>query len=196
MSDEPLPADVFARLSRDFGNRADAMAELLLARRQIGTADFLIDRLVRCVIYAACSQEQRVEQLLDLAGYDPRDVIVTAEYDGDMQDVRDLRASFLIDSPEKFWAGETTCLMTSRGYTLTGLDSRPASTGPLQYGADHGEGCATFVGPKGEFVIEKSARQWMIQGNYHALAIHELDRPLSDERAFLDRVSGFLLSNL
>jgi hypothetical protein len=194
--EEPLPHDVLDRLTRDFGARADGVAALLLARRRIGSADFLGDRLVRCIVHAAGRDEQRVQQLLDLERQDYRDVIVAGEYDGAMRRVRDLRATFLIDSPEKFWAGGVACLMASRGYRLTVLETRPPTAGPFVYGADYGEGRATFIGPKGEIGIEKRDRQWVIHGDRRDLEIHELGHPVSDERAFRDAVSGYLLSKV
>jgi hypothetical protein len=194
--EEPLPVDVLARLTRDFGERAGAVAALLLARRRIGGSDFLDDHLLRCTVHAAFGDEQRVQHLLDLERQDFRYVIVAGEEGSAMRQVRDLRVSFLIDSPEKFWAGEMTCLMALRGYRLAGLDSRPTTAGPFTYTSDYSEGRATFLGPKGEIVIEKKDRQWMIHGNRRELAVHELDQPFSDEQVFRDAVSGYLLSNV
>lgn len=163
--EEPLPVDVLDRLTRDFGDRADAVAARLLARRRIGSTEFLSDRLARCIVHAAFGDEQRVQQLLELARDDDRDVIVAGEYDGAMRQVKDLRVSFVIDSPEKFWAGEVACLMASRGYRLTALETHPATAGPFDYTSDYGEGRATFMGPIGKIVVEKKDRQWMIHGN-------------------------------
>jgi len=191
---EPLPLDVLDRLRRDFGNRADAVAAHLLARRRTGDAVFLGDRLARCVVQAARGDEQRVQQLLDLAGQDYRDVIMAGEYDAGTRQIRDLRASFLIDSPEKFWVGEVACLMASRGYRLTAIDSRPATVGPFNYTADYGEGTATFVGPRGEIGVEKEDRLWMVRGNQRDLAAYNLDHRFGDEQAFRDALSGYLLS--
>lgn len=192
--EEPLPIDVLDRLTRDFGSRANAVEALLRTRRRIGSADFLVDRLVRCVVYAACGNEERVQQLLDMERRDFRDVVVAGEYDGAMRQVRDLRVSFLIDSPEKFWIGEVACLFASRGYRLIQLETQPATEGPFNYSSDYDEGRATFIGPRGEIVIEKTDRQWVIRGDQRALAIHELDHPFRDESTFRDAVSGYLLS--
>lgn len=189
-----LPIDVLDRLRRDFGNRADAVAALLLARRRMGDAMFVGDRLARCVIQAAGGDEQRVQQLLDLAVEDYRDVIVAGEYDASMRQIMDLRASLLIDSPEKLWVGEVACLMASRDYRLTAIDSRPATVGPISYTTDYGEGTATFVGPKGEMEVEKKDRLWAVCGNRRDLAIYNLDRRFDDEQAFHDALSGYLLS--
>ena len=195
MVKEPLPLDVLDRLTSDFRDRADAVAEVLLTRRRIGSEDFLGDRLLRCVVHAACGEEQRVLQLLDLARREYRDVIMAAEYDG-LRQIRDLRASFVIDCPEKFWVGEVACIMASRGYRLVAMQACAAIAGPFDYTSDYSEGRATFVGPKGDIAIEKKDRQWMIFGNRREIAIHELNHPFSDELAFRDAVSGYLLSNV
>jgi hypothetical protein len=113
-----------------------------------------------------------------------------------MRRVRDLSYSFLIDSPEKFWACEIISLMDLRGYRLTCLETRLATAGPFDYTTDCGEGRATFIGPKGEIAIEKKDREWVIHGDRRDLAIHELDHSFSDEPAFRDAVSGYLFSNV
>jgi hypothetical protein len=193
--DVPLPQDVLDRLSREFGDRADAVAALLLTHRQTPGRDFLDDRTVRCVIHAAGGDEPRIQQLIDLGCQDCRDVIKAGEYDEADRQVRDLRATFLIDSPERFWARGVACVMDERGYRLTALETWPATTDPFAARTEY-EGRATFTGPKGQIVIEKRNRQWAIHGNRRDLEIRELDRPYSDEHAFLEKVSGYLLSNV
>jgi hypothetical protein len=191
---DPLPLDVMARLNEDFGDRANAVAQLLLTRRRIGSADRISDRLLRCIVHAALGDEQRVKQLLD-ARQDYRDVIMVGEYNMAGRRIRDLHATFLIDSPEKFWISDVTGMMASHGYRLMSLETRAATTGPFEYTADYSEGTATFTGPKGNIEIEKKDRNWTIRGNSHELEIHELNHPFENERAFCDVVSGFLLSN-
>lgn len=193
--DDPLPPDVLERLTVDFGERSDSVAALLAAHRALNK-DSVCDRLIRCIVHAACGNEQRISHLIDLERIDFRDVVMAAEYDEANRRVRDLRVSFLIDSPDKFWASEVACLMAVRGYRLMGVESRHATAGPFTYTADFYEGQARFNGPKGEIVIEKKDREWMIHGNRHDLAIHELDRQFGDEREFRDAVSCYLLSNV
>jgi hypothetical protein len=191
--DEPLPLDVMARLESDFGNRADAVAALLAAR-QSGHSYRLNDHLVRCIIWAARGDESKVQQLIEHALQDYRDVILFGEYDGDCdRHVRDLSHSFLIDSPEKFWASGITRVMASRGYRLTSLETRPATVGPFIYKSDSSERRATFIGTKGVIGIEIRDGLWSIHGNRLDLEIHELDREFSDEGAFRDAVSAYLL---
>lgn len=59
--EESLPQDVLDQLTRDFGDHAEAVAALLLARRRIGSTDFLGDRLVRCIVHAAGTNEQHAD---------------------------------------------------------------------------------------------------------------------------------------
>jgi hypothetical protein len=185
--DDLLPVDVMARLNMDFGDRADAVAALFLAQR-------LDERLVRCIVFAARGSVSRVQELIALAQKDFRDLIVTAEYDEVMRQIRDLRVSFLTDGPETFWISEVACMMASRGYRLTSIETLPATAGPFAYTADEDEGRATFVGPRGEFRIEKTDRLWTIHADRRDIETHNLDHAFSDEQAFRDAVSGYLLS--
>jgi hypothetical protein len=187
----PLPSDVMAvmaRLNQDFCSRADFVASLLLAE-DIG------DRLLRCIVHAAHGEEVRVQQLIELQRQDYRDVIMAGEYDKNRR-VRDLRVSFLIDTPEKMWISEVACMMASRGYVLSSVETRAATATPFLYTADYGEGSAKFVGPKGEVEIEKKDRQWIIRGDPRDLEIHEMNHVFNDEPVFRDAVSCYLLSGV
>ncbi len=192
MSD-PLPPDVLARLKQDFGQRSDAVAAIFLAHRADGDPDYIADRLLRCIVHAAHGNETRLQQLIDDARRDYRDVIMAGEYEGDTP-VRDLSVSFLIDCPEKFWISEVAGMMMSRGYQLCSLETRRSTVGPFEYTSDFHEGRARFLGPKGGIEIEKMNRQWMIVGNSRDLEIHEMNHAFSDERVFRDAVSCYLLS--
>ncbi len=76
------------------------------------------------------------------------------------------------------------------------LETRPATVGPFDYASDYGEGRAKFVGPKGEFAIEKRDRQWVIHDDRRELEIHDLDHEFGDERVFRDALSGYLLPSV
>lgn len=78
---QPLPIDVQERVDQDFGKSADAISNLLLASRRIGSPDYFGDRLLRCFVFAAQGNESRLRQLIELARQDFRDVIIAAEYD-------------------------------------------------------------------------------------------------------------------
>ena len=78
---DPLPEDVVERVRRDFGERAEVILALLLASRRLGSADYIGDLLVRCIVFAAHGAEERLRDLLELERQDFRDVIMAAEYD-------------------------------------------------------------------------------------------------------------------
>jgi hypothetical protein len=101
------------RLVQDFGDRADSVAVCLLNCRRIGSPDYIGDRLVRCIVQAAKGNERRVQELIVLEREDVRDVIGLGEYDGSGNCVRDLRVTFLIDSPEKMWISGVADMMAS-----------------------------------------------------------------------------------
>ena len=93
--DEPLPPDVVAQLGRDFGDRAALVAAMLLTGRRLGSSDYISDRLVRCIVFAAHGDESRVQPLIELKRLDFRDVIVAAEYDAlAMRQLRDFNRPF------------------------------------------------------------------------------------------------------
>lgn len=128
-----------------------------------------------------------------MAELDPRDVIVAGEYGLGLQK-RDLRVSFLIDSPEKFWIGEIASAISNRGYILRSLDSRPATIGPFEHTKDQGEGQAVFDGEPVEITVRKLDRKWTLHGDPDELELYDLDHPFEDEAAFRDAVSCFILA--
>jgi hypothetical protein len=105
-----------------------------------------------------------VAQLLDIANQDYRDVIVAGEYDAAMNHVSDLRVSFLIDGAEKFWVGEAAIWMAKRGFTLTAIETRPATAGPFSNPSDQWEGQSTFRSSEGKAMLTKRDRKWSIDG--------------------------------
>jgi hypothetical protein len=133
-------------------------------------------------------------QQVERARFDYRDVITAGEYDSAGRKVRDLRVSFLLDSPQAFWLGEVACMMAARGYTLSSVDCRPATAPPFACVADRGEGLARFVGPEGDIEVEKSDRRWSIREDLDDIRQRNLDRVFDDESAFRDAVSGFILT--
>ena len=168
----------------------------LLAYRQGGSAGFINDHLVRCIVWAARGDESKVPGLIALGRRDYRDLIMASEYDEFNRQIRDLSVSFLFDSPEKFWALTVAGTMAARGYRLISLETSLATGGPYGHIAEIAEGRATFVGAKGELRIEKKDRKWSIDGKRRDLEIHGLDHAFSDEQAFRDALSGYLLSNV
>lgn len=175
------------RLRRDFDDRADAVAATLVSKGRLS------DRVLRCIVVAAAGDERKVLPLVELGTEDSRDVLVAGEYVGGRR-VRDLRESFLIDSPEKFWAAEAAWLMARRGYRLIEVSGHSVAVGPANFMADLCEGSATFAGPKGQFTIQKTHGRWMMVDVSNTTSPEGLNVALSDERAFLDAVSGYLLT--
>jgi hypothetical protein len=78
---EPLPAGVVEQLLRDFGSCAEPVAALLLACRRLGGPDYIGDRLMRCIMFAARRGESRVPRLIEQERQDFRDIMMAAEYD-------------------------------------------------------------------------------------------------------------------
>lgn len=78
---DPLPPDIVSRVHQDFGSRADAVLDFLRDCRHSGNSDYLCDRFVRCIVFAARGEESRIPQLIGLMRQDFRDVIMAAEYD-------------------------------------------------------------------------------------------------------------------
>lgn len=91
---EPLPLDIVDRIRQDFGNQAEVALALLLDCRKAAGPDFIGDRLVRCIVFAARGDESRLLELIELERRDFRDVIMTAEYDVLGNQLRDLNLPF------------------------------------------------------------------------------------------------------
>jgi|GEM_PF-874121 len=69
-----IPADVVARVQKDFGGGSDAAFKLL-------RGDFPeVDRVLRCIVYLAKGDITALPELIAAAATDYRDVIFWAEY--------------------------------------------------------------------------------------------------------------------
>lgn len=182
-----LEPDIVERVRCDFGRESEQALDLLRESGDTG-------RVARCIVLASRGSLDLLRDYIQLAQSDYRDVIIAGEYDSAQRQIRDLRVSFLLDSPESFWLGEVACMMALRGYALALVDSRPATAPPFVYTADRGEGRARFVGPEGEIELEKRDRRWSIRGDSKDLETHNMDRVFDDESAFRDAVSGYILT--
>lgn len=177
-----LAADILERIRATFGETdAETAIDLLRESGQRG-------RVARCIVFAARGDLDLLRHNIRLADDDYRDVIMAGEYDDMSRPVRDLRVSFLIDTPEKFWCSGVAFAMHERGYVLTDLDSRPADN------LGNGEGVATFEGRIGRLRIEKRSDQWRLTGDLEQLDLHGLDQPFDDEAAFTETVSAYILA--
>ena len=93
----------------------------------------------RCIVVASHGSLELLKDYVQLAKSDYRDAIMSGEYDSAQRQVRDLRVSFLLDSPETFWLGEVACMMALRDYALASVDSRrDCDTVRLHRGSERG----------------------------------------------------------
>jgi hypothetical protein len=141
----PLEFDIVDRIRTDFGD-SDSHAAINELDRSGHTG-----RIARCIVLASHGEMERLRELILAANLDFRDVIVAAEYDGALRQVRDLRVAFLIDSPDDFWIADIATTAHKHGYRLSALQSQSATVGPFDFTADKGEGQATFC--KGESTL-------------------------------------------
>lgn len=184
----PLEQDIIEKIEADFSASDAAVAvRLLYDAGKTG-------RLARCIVVAASGKINALRGYIQLSQRDFRDVIVAGEYDQGLRHVRDLRASFMIDAPEKWWIADIAALLQARGYVLKSLRCRRATVGPFDFTADEGEGVAEFCGSPNPITIEKLNRRWMLHGDPATLARYGLNRPFDDERAFADAISCFILA--
>jgi hypothetical protein len=182
----PLEADIVDRVRRDFDCMDSAAAvNALLASGRTG-------RIARCIAMAAVGSLARLEELIHMADRDYRDVIVAGEYDSAMQRVRDLRVSFLIDSPDHFWIGQMAVSADKRGYRLVKLESNPATVGPFAYTCDRSEGRAMFSNGTSTITVQKHNRRWSILPTGSNLRPFGLDAEFSDEERFRVQLDYYL----
>ncbi len=148
-------------------------------------------RLARCIAVGARGSIERLRALIRTAQIDYRDVIVAGEYDDAMRRIRDLRVSFLINSPEDFWISNVALTAHKHGYFLADLETHCSSTPPFA-GTQTG-GTATFTNDGRTIKIRNRDGQWRIDGHGCNLAAYGLDVPLADEERFRIQLD-FLLS--
>jgi galactose-1-phosphate uridylyltransferase len=82
--------DINARIHADFGENAHLATAMFI--NGISKADYLkTDRVVRCILFLAKGNLTELQSFIDMATFDPRDVMALAEYekkDGDFNYVR------------------------------------------------------------------------------------------------------------
>lgn len=89
-----LPDDITARIRRDFsGADAVTVEQRLLALSQ-AEPDLFGERILRCIIFASRGRLSGVEHCIAMTREDPRDMIVTAEYDRDEKHIRHFSQPF------------------------------------------------------------------------------------------------------
>lgn len=179
-----LDADIIERIQADFED-ADAAITELSTSGETG-------RVGRCIVFAANGSLERMREYIRMAELDFRDVIIAGEYDEAMRRMRDLCVSFLIATPDDFWIGETAKSIHRRGYSLSGLISRPATVGPFEYICDRNEGEATFSNGVYRLEIAKADRKWALNAKDDNLRRFGLDEPFDDAERFRIQLDSYL----
>ncbi len=87
--------DIEEKINRDF-KPPDETALVLSVLGDFADRhpDLSIDRILRCIVFVADGDMNTLEQAIDLAKLDYRDLIVWAEYDRDDNRIRDLTLPF------------------------------------------------------------------------------------------------------
>jgi hypothetical protein len=93
-----LARDIWGKVNKDFETPEEAALALsVLADFVDQNRELSSDRLVRCIVFLADGDLDRLEEALDLAKKDYRDLIVRAEYNEEDEHVRDLTHPFGLD---------------------------------------------------------------------------------------------------
>ncbi|WP_145052674.1 hypothetical protein [Lignipirellula cremea] len=182
-----LESDIVERLKSDFD--ADQFSTALQLLTDSGTTG----RVARCIAVAAAGSLDELSLQIGTASTDYRDAILAGEYDDiGMQQIRDLRASFLVDDPLDFWIGELAVFLNSRDFQLVSLESREATAGPFDYTCDRGEGIGTFQRADRTMIISKDNRRWQVIGDAAELQPFQLHIAYDDEDQFRSQLAWML----
>lgn len=72
--------DIRDRIESDFGDKASDVFRIL--EQAISKTDYLnSDRIIRCILFLADKDIKKIEKNIETATYDPRDVMLWAEYE-------------------------------------------------------------------------------------------------------------------
>ena len=90
-----LVRDILGKVNKDFKTPEEAALALsVLADFVDQNQELSSDRILRCIVFVANGDLDRLEKAIDLAKKDYRDLIVWAEYDEKNERIRDLSKSF------------------------------------------------------------------------------------------------------
>ena len=90
-----LARDLWGKVNKDFETPEEAALALsVLADFVVQNQELSSDRILRCIVFVANGDLNRLEKAMDLAKEDYRDLIVLAEYDEKNERVRDLSNPF------------------------------------------------------------------------------------------------------
>lgn len=74
-----LKPDILEKIISDFGDRYSKVIDIL--EKAFSDYDYLQnDRIIRCIIFLSEKSIQKLRQTIEVAAYDPRDVMFWAEY--------------------------------------------------------------------------------------------------------------------
>jgi hypothetical protein len=89
-AEQLLPADIERKLAQDY-----SVEHLMPVSRSIATYQGPErDRVIRCVVHLSAGDPTRISHFVGVATTDYRDVIVSAEYDGDGKQLHDFNRPF------------------------------------------------------------------------------------------------------
>lgn len=89
-----IPEDISAKIRRDFTATDAAVVEQRLSALWRDEPSLFGERILRCIVLASQGRLSGLEHSITMARTDYRDLIVTAEYDRDWKQIRDLNRSF------------------------------------------------------------------------------------------------------
>lgn len=90
-----LARDIWGKVNRDFETPEEAALALSVLNDFVEqNRELSSDRILRCIVFLANGDLDRLEEALDLAIRDYRDLIVRAEYNEKNERVRDLNRPF------------------------------------------------------------------------------------------------------
>ena len=181
-----LEPDIVDRMQKEFSTTDFPTALTLLG--ESGN----VGRIARCIVVAAKGSVDSLPRLIKMAAQDYRDVIFAAEYNRDMQRVRDLRISFLIDLPIDAWITDIAMFLDSRELHLDSLETQKTTLGPFNSPQDQGEGSAIFKGSDRTMTISKQNRKWRALGNEAELKKYQLHQEYDDLEQFKNQLTWLL----
>ena len=89
-----LTHDILERVRHDFPAEEVAPVTAMLTELQQQNAELFCDRILRCLVFVARGRFTAFADAVALARLDYRDLIVSAEYDRNWHQIRDLNRPF------------------------------------------------------------------------------------------------------
>jgi hypothetical protein len=89
-----IPEDISAKIRQDFTAADAGVVEQRLSALWRDEPGLFGERILRCIVWASQGRLSGLEHYITMARTDYRDLIVTAEYDRDWEQIRDLNRPF------------------------------------------------------------------------------------------------------